>query len=169
VGTHRFWLAQANIARMRAPLEDPIMSGFVAQLDEINSVADQSPGFIWRLQTSEGDATAIRVFDDDRILFNLSVWESIEALKRYVYAGRHGGTLRDRRQWFERLDGPALVLWWIGEGHTPSVEEAKERLEMLKLKGPTQDAFTFKHLFRAPGVAHTEPLPVDVEACDWEG
>ncbi len=82
-------IAQVNIGRMKAALEDPVMAGFVARLEEINALADRSPGFVWRLQTSEGNATYLRPYDDDRILFNMSVWESIEQLKRYVYYTAH--------------------------------------------------------------------------------
>jgi hypothetical protein len=151
---------------MRAPLDDPIMSGFVAQLEEVNAVADKSPGFVWRLQTEDGDATALRVFDDDRILFNMSVWESIGALQRYVYQGRHASGLRDRRQWFEPLDRPALVLWWVPEGHLPTVAEAKERFELLARLGPTEDAFTFRRPF-SPG-GGSEPVEIDAAYCEWD-
>ena len=98
-------LAQVNIARMKAPLEDPIMSGFVARLDEINALADHSPGFIWRFQTSEGNATYLRPYDDDRILFNMSVWDSMESLKNYVYDTAHVELFRNRQAWFEKFAG----------------------------------------------------------------
>lgn len=161
----RMQLAQANIARMRAPLDDPIMDGFRSQLDRINAIADRSPGFIWRLQTPEGDATAIRPFDDKRMLVNMSVWESIEALHQYVYRSPHIGPLRDRRQWFERSAGPILVLWWIPFGHIPTVEEAKEKLEQLRQRGPTETAFTFRNPFPAPGEAGVKAPQVDAEFC----
>src|SRR6059058_5838471 len=93
-------VAQVNIARMRAPLDDPVMAGFVARLAEINALADRSPGFVWRLQTEEGDATYLRPYDDDRILFNLSVWENVEALKAYVYRTAHAELIKGRRSWF---------------------------------------------------------------------
>lgn len=160
-----FWLAQANIARMRAPLTDPVMEGFVKELDHINSVADQSPGFVWRLQTEEGDATSIRAFEDPMILFNMSVWESLTALHRYVYASEHVAPLRSRRQWFEETKGPTLVLWWVGEGYFPTVSEAKARFELLNEKGPTREAFTFRKPFSAPGQEVTERPEVDAEFC----
>ena len=112
-------LAQLNIASTQAPLDDPIMKGFVDQLDYINAVADRSEGFVWRLQTEDGDATAIRAFDDDRIIVNMSVWESLEALHDYVYRSDHLGPLRDRKKWFTRIEGPSLVLWWIPAGDPP--------------------------------------------------
>ena len=148
--SRQYRIAQANIARMRAALDDPIMEGFVSQLEFINSVADESPGFVWRFQTEEGDATSIRAFDDERILFNMSVWETIEDLHRYVYQGHHAHPLRDRSQWFEPLDGPSVVLWWIPAGTTPSVEEGKEHLERIRTHGPTPEAFSFLERFPPP-------------------
>lgn len=139
-----YHLAQVNIARMRAPLDSPVMSGFVARLAEINALADRAPGFVWRLQTDAGDATYLRPYDDDRILFNLSVWESVEALKEYVYHTAHRELLRDRKSWFEHFDGAYMALWWIPAGHIPGVDEAKKRLEHLERDGPSQFAFSFK-------------------------
>src|SRR5215831_7752287 len=100
-----FHVAQVNIARMNAALDDPVMAGFVARLDEINALADRSPGFVWRLQTSAGNATYLRPYDDDRILFNLSVWRTIEQLKQFVYVSAHAQLLRQRREWFEKFGG----------------------------------------------------------------
>jgi len=144
-------LAQANIARARAPLTDALMRGFVEQLDYINSVADRAPGFVWRLQTPEGDSTAIRVFDDPLIIFNMSVWESVEALYAYAFESDHLGPVRDRRNWFTRMDRAHSVLWWVRAGELPSVEEAERRLRSLEAKGPTSDAFTFAQLFDPQG------------------
>lgn len=135
---------------MRAPLDDPMMEGFRSQLERINAIADASPGFVWRLQAPDGDATSIRAFEDDRILVNMSVWESVEALHRYVYAGPHLGPLRDRKEWFLPYDGPMLALWWIPAGHIPTVEEAKAKLGELGKNGPTASAFTFRQPFPAP-------------------
>lgn len=137
-------LAQVNIARMRAPLDSPVMEGFVARLEEINALADRSPGFVWRLQTEAGDATYLRPYGDDRILFNLSVWESVEALKDYVYRSAHRELLRDRKSWFEQFAGAYVALWWVPAGHVPSVDEAKQRLAHLEQHGPSQFAFNFK-------------------------
>src|SRR5262245_53379302 len=146
--THElFHLAQANVARMRAPREDPSMKSFYDQLEYINSVADRAPGFVWRLQGPEGDATAIRVFDDERILFNMSVWESIEALYSYVYASDHLGPLRSRRDWFEPVGSASLVLWWIPSGTLPSIEDARARFDLLTQHGPTPAALYFVRIF----------------------
>lgn len=147
-----YHLAQVNIARMHAPLDDPIMAEFVARLAEINALADRSAGFVWRLQTEDGDATYLRPYDDDRILFNLSVWESIEQLKDYVYKSVHSEVMRQRRQWFEKFDGIYSALWWVEAGHIPTVAEAKQRLEYLQKHGETTHAFTFKRSF-PPGAS----------------
>ena len=148
--TTRFHLAQVNVGRLRAPLEDPLIEGFRSQLERINAVAEQSPGFVWRLQTPDGDATSIRPFEDDTILVNMSVWESFEALHQYVYEGPHLQLLRDRRDWFLPFDGPMLALWWIPAGHIPTVDEAKQKLAELGRNGPTAAAFTFRTPFKAP-------------------
>ncbi len=132
---------------MKAPLEDPIMAGFVARLDELNALADRSEGFVWRLQTEAGNATYLRPYDDDRILFNLSVWKTIESLKKYVYQTAHAEMLSQRQSWFEHFSGAYVALWWVPPDHLPSVDEAKKRLEHLEEHGPSQFAFTFKRSF----------------------
>jgi len=169
VSERRFQLAQANVAHMRAPLEDPRMAGFVSQLERINALADQSPGFVWRLQSEAGDATSIRAYDDPAILFNMSVWESLESLHAYVYKSDHVGPLRGRRAWFEPMSEPSLVLWWIRAGHTPTVAEACERLAPLRRAGPSQAAFTFRQPFPAPGAEPSRAPEVDAEFCASPG
>jgi uncharacterized protein DUF3291 len=141
-------LAQINIGRIKAPLDDPSMHGFVSRLEDLNALADRSPGFVWRLQTDAGNATDFRPFpDDDRILLNMSVWESIEHLRAYVYDTAHADVMRQRRDWFEKLERTYLALWWIPAGHIPSIEEAKARLDSLDANGPTPFAFTFRTTF----------------------
>jgi hypothetical protein len=146
----RYYLAQVNIARMRAPLDDPLMQGFVARLDEINALADGSPGFVWRLQEPDGNATSIRAFDDDTIIVNMSVWESLDQLKSYVYRTDHGQVMRQRREWFEKFEGMYFALWWLPAGTTPTPAEARERLEHLARHGETPHAFTFRRPFGPP-------------------
>ena len=143
-------LAQINIARMLAPIGDPIMADFVAQLAPVNALADSSPGFVWRLQTESGDATSIQVYEDNMIIINLTVWESVEALREFVFKGAHYGVLRDRKRWFEKFEGPYAVLWWIPAGHIPSTEEAKERLDYLRTHGDSEYAFSFQRIFPQP-------------------
>jgi hypothetical protein len=145
-----YHLAQLNIARAKAPLDGPELAEFRARLDPINALADRSPGFVWRLQTDEGDATAIRAFDDGRLIVNMSVWQSLESLWRYVYDSEHLETMRRRREWFTRIEGVHMVLWWIEAGRLPSIDEAKLRLAELEAHGPTPRAFTFKRHFSSP-------------------
>jgi hypothetical protein len=145
-----YYLAQANIGRIKAPLESPIMKGFVDKLKAINALADADPGFVWRLQDDAGDATAYRPFPDDMLLINLSVWNNIDALFRFTYYSDHAAVFRDRKQWFETMTEAYLVLWWVPEGHIPTLEEVKERLDTLRERGPTPYAFTFKQRFAPP-------------------
>jgi hypothetical protein len=144
----KYHIAQVNIGRIKAPLDDAIMHGFVSRLDEFNVLADRSPGFVWRLQTGAGNATYFRPYDDDRVLMNMSVWESIDTLRKYVYRTGHGGLLRQRHEWFEKLDRNYLALWWVPAGHIPGIDEAKKRLAHLDAHGPTQFAFTFNIIFQ---------------------
>jgi Domain of unknown function (DUF3291) len=144
-------VAQVNVARLRAPLDSPQLADFVAALEPINAIGDASPGFVWRLQTAEGDATAIRVLGDDAIMINLTVWESIEALADFAYGESHRQVMRRRREWFEKMAEAYLALWWVPEGHLPTVTEAEERLLHLRRHGPTRFAFTFRDPFPAPG------------------
>ena len=162
----RFHLAQVNIGRFRAPIDDPIMEGFRTALDPVNALADASPGFVWRLQTEDGNATAVRPYAaDDLMAINLSVWESLESLQQFVYKSHHVHTLRGRSQWFEPIEGPILALWWIPAGHIPTVAEATERLAGLKAHGPTPRAFTFRTPFPAPDGPDVESL--DAVFCDF--
>lgn len=128
------------------------MAGFADALDEINALADASPGFVWRLQTESGNATDIHAFADPRDLLNLSVWESLDALHAYVYNSDHTSFLRRRREWFEPMEGPATTLWWVPAGTVPSIEDALARRARLLTDGPTADAFTFRVTFQPPGV-----------------
>ena len=145
-------IAQVNIARAKAPLDTPLLAEFVAALEPVNALADSAPGFVWRLQDDTGDATSIRAFPDDLMIVNMSVWETVEALWAFVYGGGHLEVMRRRREWFSRIEGHQ-VLWWVAADRNPTVEEAKERLELLAEHGPTREAFTFKRRFPAPGVA----------------
>jgi hypothetical protein len=157
-------LAQVNIGRLIAPLDAPRMADFVAALDPVNAVADAAPGFIWRLQTEDGNATALRVFEQDAegadggILINLSVWESVEALAAFVYGAAHLPVLRRRREWFERMKEAYTALWWIPRGHIPAIGEAEDRVRHLRAHGPTPHAFTLREHFPPPDSGLVEPL-----------
>ena len=145
-----YQLVQVNIGRTLAPLDDPVMKAFVDQLDHINQLAENSPGFVWRLQSASGDATNIPWSDDPQVIVNMSVWESIEALEQYAYAGAHLAVLKHRKSWFEKPQGPILALWWVPAGTRPTVEDAKRALRNLSERGPTSAAFTFAKRFAAP-------------------
>ena len=145
-------IAQLNLARMLAPLDDPIMADFVASLAPVNAAADAAPGFVWRLADESGTgATSIRIDDDDMLIVNMSVWATPEDLTAFV-RGQHGhvGALRRRYEWFERAERPMVVLWWVEDGHRPTLGEAGERLEHLRANGPTPAAFPFRLPVSAP-------------------
>ena len=146
-----YHLAQINIARAKYSLDDPLMKDFVEQLDEVNALAESSPGFIWRLKADDGGASSyLRFSDDDKLLVNMSVWESVEALKEYVYRSHHGKVYGARRQWFETPEKSPLALWWIPAGEIPTVEDGFRRLELLWQTDASPAAFTFKQIFAAP-------------------
>ena len=146
-------LAQVNIARLLAPIDDPRIADFVAQLDEINFLADQSPGFVWRLKSDSGNATDLAYNDDPFVIVNMSVWESIEALRDYAYTSKHVDVFRRRAEWFEKASKPHYCLWWIPAGHIPTVAEARERLELYQRHGATPESFWFSQRFPAPELA----------------
>jgi heme-degrading monooxygenase HmoA len=146
-------LAQLNVGRLVAPLDDPLIAEFVEALEAVNQLAERSAGFVWRLQTDEGNATAIRPYDDDQVLVNMSVWDSLEHLADFVYRSHHVEFLRRRHSWFERMTEPIVVLWWIEAGHVPPIDEAIARLEQLRTVGPSPAAFTFRTPFAAPDSA----------------
>jgi uncharacterized protein DUF3291 len=140
-------LAQLNTGVIRGPMDSAVMAEFAANLARINALADSSPGFLWRLQTADGDATAIRPFENENMLLNMSVWSDLEHLRQFVYRSAHADFLRRRREWFERMSEAYLVLWWVPRGHRPGIPEASARLEALRRAGPTPEAFTFRQTF----------------------
>lgn len=143
-------LAQLNIARLVAPLDSPVLADFVANLDRINALAEESPGFVWRLKDEASDiAGSNHPFGKDLIV-NMSVWESIEAVHDYVYRSAHIGVMSRRKQWFKPMPSASMVLWWVHQGHTPNLAEARDRLEHLSQNGPSQNAFTFKSRMHKP-------------------
>ena len=135
---------------MLGAYEDEIMEGFVRRLDPVNAVADASPGFVWRYEAEDEEPEEVRVFGEESILFNMSVWESIEDLEAFVYSSNHLEVLQKKSRWFERSTRAPLVLWWVEAGHIPSVEEAKERFDILWSDGPSAAAFSFKERFAPP-------------------
>jgi hypothetical protein len=157
----RFELAQLNIGVAKGPMDGPVMVDFAANLERINALADASPGFIWRLQTDEGDATALRPIEgDDRTLINMSVWKDVASLNQFVYRSAHAQVMRRRREWFEHMQEAFMVLWWVPRGHRPGMEEAMRKLLAFRQSGPTQEAFSFRQAF-APPDAPIDGAPSD--------
>ena len=145
-----YQLAQLNIARFRLPQEDPVNADFVNNLDRVNAIADQQPGFVWRLVGEGNNALDIHAFDDQHVASNLSLWNDVESLEAFVFGNAaHRDILRRRREWFDKLEF-YLVLWWVSTGHSPDLEEAKGRLECLQENGPTAEAFTFRDRYLSP-------------------
>lgn len=159
-----FHLAQLNIAHLSAPIDSPQLADFVDNLDRINALADSAPGFIWRLQTEDGDATSIDYFGPE-VIANMSVWEDVDALHHYVYRTAHTEVLRRKKEWFEKMRESHMVLWWIPAGHLPTLLEADARLRYLRKYGPSPDAFTFKQAYPAPGDQSVAMIQSFDEAC----
>lgn len=136
-------LAHVNVASMRWDADDPRMKGFFDNVPEINTLAESSPGFVWRLTDAEEEARAAVLFGEPRLVIALSVWESLEALQHFVYRSAHGGYLRQRARWFHPRQGPNKALWWVEAGVRPTVLDAKHRLEWLAINGPGEFAFGF--------------------------
>jgi hypothetical protein len=160
----QYELAQLNIAVMKEPLESPGMADFVANLDRINALAEASAGFVWRLQTEEGDATALRPLGENTLV-NMSVWQDVASLNAFVYRSGHVEIMRRRTEWFERLSEAAVVLWWVPKGYRPSVDEAVVKLALLRQKGPSPEAFTFRQAFAAPDATQPQAPFALGDAC----
>ena len=144
-------LAQVNVARALAPLDSARLADFARALEPMNLLAERSPGFLWRLEGADMEtAPALRIYPDGEILINLSVWRSVETLRDYTYNSGHAHYVKRRKEWFSAFGRPHYVLWWVEEGHRPSAEEARQRLDRLHEQGPTADAFTFTHVFDPP-------------------
>ena len=158
-------LAQLNIGVIKGAMDSPVMADFVANLDRINALAERSPGFVWRLQTDAGNATAIRPFEDDKVAVNMSVWRDVESLNKYVYSSAHVEIMRRRREWFERMSEAFLVLWWVPKGYRPTIAEAIVKLELLRAKGSTSEAFTFRQAFPPPDAPPAQPAIQFDDAC----
>jgi hypothetical protein len=148
-------LAQVNVARLRAPIDSVQLERFVRELDPVNASAEAAPGFVWRLQTDEGNATSIRAFEWDvgdapGIIVNLSVWESVEHLSSFVNDVVHRTVLLQRSKWFERVREATTALWWVPAGHVPTTDEAEQKLRDLRRLGPSSEVFDFRHRYDPP-------------------
>lgn len=144
-------LAQANLFRPRAPWDDPVMREFVLALDTVNSLAEASPGFVWRLLPGDGHGAVVVEDDDAPVLVNLSVWTAYPPLHEFVYRSAHASYLRRRSRWFEPVTQPAAVLWWVDDGDRPSADDAVRRLRYLQRYGPTARAFGMRQRFEPDG------------------
>jgi hypothetical protein len=164
IAAGHFHIAQVNIGLPVAPIETPALAEFMAMLDPVNAIADHAPGFVWRLQTEDGNATSIPVLGDDRLIVNMSVWASIDQLAEFVYRSGHVGVMRRRREWFERIK-VFMALWWVPAGKLPTVSEAEERLGHLRAHGPTAHAFTFRQRFPPPDALQAPELDEDLLGC----
>ncbi len=151
VNTPAWHFAQFNIARLQEPLDHPDTAEFVANLDQVNAVAEAAPGFVWRLTDDSGlSSSYVRAYDDPLMIINLSVWESPEQLQDFVYRTAHTSFLRRRREWFAKMDEAYLVCWWIPAGSVPAVADAVDRLARLRAEGVSDEAFTLRDLRPAP-------------------
>ncbi len=160
----RWHLAQINIGRLAAPQDAPRIRPFIEALDAINALAEQSPGFVWRLVGEGNDAMDVRYAPDPLLAVNLSVWVDAESLFEYVYRSAHTPFMARRKEFFERFDSSYQALWWVPAGHRPSVEEGLAKLWLLDRFGPTEKAFTFKARYAPPGVIAP---PVDHKPDPW--
>lgn len=143
----KYHLAQLNIADAKADSLSEIMQGFYNRIEEIHELAEKSPGYIWRYQDEEGDDVAERVFGNPLMLINLTLWQDIESLRHFVYKTAHKELIQGRKAWFKDMPDMHQVLWWVPEGHIPSVQESKDKLNLLREHGPTKNAFSFAKPF----------------------
>jgi uncharacterized protein DUF3291 len=161
-------IVQMNVARALFPLDDPRIADFMGLLDEVNALAEQSPGFVWRLKSAQGNATDIKVADDPRVIVNMSVWQGPQALFDFVYKSSHRLVMAKRRRWFAPPATAYQVLWWVEAGSIPTTEQGLERLHHLDKHGPSPFAFNFKHKYPPPGASgEPENLRPDPYCVGW--
>lgn len=146
-----FHIAEINVARMKGiDINDPVMQEFVQNLDRINQLAENSPGFVWRLKDTDADVVSPNIYNDVQVIFTFSVWESIEQLEHFVFKTVHTDFLKRRREWFQNYGKMHTAMWWVQAGNIPSLQEALEKLEYIQNNGPSESAFNFKQKFSAP-------------------
>ncbi len=155
--TATFHIAEFNISRLKAPLDSPVLKEFVDFLDPVNAFAEQSPGFVWRLTSADGQAASYlpSPYEDAMMITNLTVWTDLESLRTFAYQTVHRSFLQSRRKWFSRFVGHPLVMWWVPAGHLPTLDEAKDKLHLLDERGSSDVAFTFQAPFDQRG----QPIP----------
>ena len=145
-----YHIAQINIAQAKADKDSEIMSGFISRLDEIHTLADNAEGFVWRLETEDGDDGSISVFNDPLLLIKMSVWQDIDSLRAFVYKSIHIGLLQNRDAWFDKMGEMHQTIWWVPQGHIPTMQEGKDKLDQSREFGSTAEAFTFGKKFSSP-------------------
>lgn len=150
-------LAQINIAKRLAPMDDPIMQDFVNSLDRINALADGSEGFLWRLKDEDKDIGA-QVFLDDTLLINMSVWKDLETLFNYTYKSGHIEVFKRKKEWFSKIKMMHMAFWYVHKGAEPTFQDAKNRLDYLNKHGDTPYAFSFKSKFTVSDSLNYKPL-----------
>lgn len=149
--TKKYHIAEINIARMKGVnIYDPIMKEFVNNQDKVNDIAEKSEGFIWRLKDENNDATSFNPYNDEQIIVNMSVWETIESLETFMYKTFHSDFLKKRKQWFHTYGKVSTAMWWIAKGETPTLKEAVNKLDYLEINGTSEFAFHFKNKFPKP-------------------
>jgi len=150
----QYFIAEINIAKMKGvDINDPIMKEFVENLDAVNQIAEKSEGFVWRLKDENNNATSLNPYNDETIIINVSVWKSIETLENFMYRTFHSDFLKRRKEWFLTYGSAHTAMWWIPEGHIPTMQEAVEKLSFLQTNGPSPNSFDFRHKFPAPSVS----------------
>ncbi len=145
--TKQYHIAQVNIGKILGPMDGPVMHEFFINLEPINQLAEQSDGFVWRLKDDQDNATNIKVFEDDKILINMSVWETVDDLFKFTYQTQHADFLKRRREWFEKLKEMYMVLWYVPAGTIPTPQDAIKKLQYLTENGDTPNAFGFRNRF----------------------
>ena len=158
----KYYLAQVNIARMLAPLDDPSMLDFVNNLDRINKLAEQSEGFIWRLVDESDNATSLRIFNDDFLIVNMSVWNSMDHLFQFTYQPGHIEIFKRKKEWFTKMGDAHLACWFVPEEYRPTIRDAEQRLEYLNKHGETPYAFTFKKRYSVDDFLNYKPKTPDI-------
>jgi len=150
----QYFIAEINIAKMKGvDINDPIMKEFVENLDAVNQIAEKSEGFVWRLKDENNNATSLNPYNDETIIINVSVWKSIETLENFMYRTFHSDFLKRRKEWFLTYGSAHTAMWWIPEGHIPTMQEAVDKLSFLQTNGPSPNSFDFRHKFPAPSVS----------------
>jgi len=156
--SEKYQIAQVNIGKILGLMDGTIMRDFAVNLEPINQLAEQSKGFVWRLKDEEDNATNIKVFEDDMIIINMSVWETIDDLFKFTYQTQHADFLKRRREWFERLKDMYMVLWYIPAGNIPAPQDAIEKLKYVNEHGDTPHAFSFRNRFSVEDFKQTQSV-----------